>query len=119
MGGDLVEVELGEDLSRAAATAHTLDDIDLGVGEHRHEVSRPRLWIARRPISPLERSLGELDVISARFPPRDAALHVGVAVVGAGGAHDTDGASRRESPGAYGVQAMVHVSLPSSCLRAH
>ena len=38
--GDEVEVEVGDELGRAVAALHALDDVDLGVGEHRHQVAR-------------------------------------------------------------------------------
>jgi hypothetical protein len=75
--GDQVEVEEGDQLRGAVPAAIDLDDVDLGIREQRLEVAGALLRRAGRPVVVGEDSLRELDAVSVRLPPLDAALDVG------------------------------------------
>ncbi len=62
-----------DQLGRAVAALKALHEIDLGVGEHRRQVARPRLGAPGHPVIAVEDALGDLDAVPRRFPPLDAA----------------------------------------------
>ena len=81
-----LEVEVRNRLGRAEAALEGLDDVDLGVGEESVEVRGAATRIAGDVVVTVEDAVGELDLVTLRFPPLDAAEDSGAGVVGLAGA---------------------------------
>jgi hypothetical protein len=91
-GGDDVEVDVRDELGRAVSTLQALHEVDLRVGEHRHQVARPLLGAAG------EHAVSELHRVSGGLPPLDAAQDRRAIVVRRGRRRDADRASLWQGP---------------------
>src|SRR6266511_5189949 len=95
---DCLEVEQRNDLRRAVAATHALDRVDVRVGEHLLQVTRPDLGTSCMPVALLQCSTRQLHVITLRLPPTDAALHLSAALRWAARSADPDRRARRCGP---------------------
>jgi hypothetical protein len=91
--GDQLEVEVGDQLHRAEPAGQALDDIDLGVGEHRLEVAGPALGVPGHVAVAGLDAAGQLHPVAAGLPPLDPAQQVRAALPGAGRSGHADAAA--------------------------
>src|SRR5262249_13883050 len=69
VGGDQVELEVGEELCRAEPSLHAVDDVDLWILERGIEVASAGLRIAGDVVVTVEDPLHELDAVALGLPP--------------------------------------------------
>ena len=97
-GGNDVEVDVRDELGRAVATLQALHEVDLRVGEHRHQVACPLLGAAGDPVIPGEGAVSELHRVAGGLPPLDAAQDRRAIVVRGGRRRNADRASLGQGP---------------------
>src|SRR4051794_21614819 len=93
---DDIEVEVRNRLGRAEAALQALHDIDLGVREESGEVGRAAARVAGDVVVTIEDAVGELDVVTLRLPPLDAAQNLRARVVRARRRGDSDRPAGRQ-----------------------
>jgi hypothetical protein len=96
--GDQVEVQVGQELHGAEPAGEALDDVDLGVGEHRLQVAGAALGAAGDIAVARLDAVGQLHPVAAGLPPFDPAEQVGAVLPGTGRRRHTDAAAFRQRP---------------------
>src|SRR6476469_798698 len=93
VGGDEIEVEIGDHLARTEPALERLDDVHFGVGEERVQVVGPAARVAGDVVVTRVDTWRELHAVTAALPPLHAALDPRAHVVGAGERADADRAA--------------------------
>src|SRR6266480_2565525 len=93
VGGDEVEVDMGNHLARAEPALERLDDVHFRIGEECVQVVGPSARVAGDVVVTLVDTWRELHAVAAALPPLDAALDLRAHVVRAGERADADGAA--------------------------